>query len=32
MVISDTKIYQKMESKSWLNIEKNYKIRKNASL
>ena len=33
MVVNDTKISQKMKSKSWLSIEKNYyKMRKNAAL
>ena len=33
MVVNDTKISQKMKSKSWLSIEKNYyKMRKNATL
>ena len=32
MVGKDTKIYQKMKNKSWLNKEKMYKIGKNALL
>ena len=32
MVVNDRKIYQDMKNKSWLSIEKKYKMGKNALL
>ena len=32
VVVKNTKIYQKMKNKSWLNIEKHYRMRKKTLL